>query len=609
MKPHHQKSRNASRRGMLLPMVLVVIVLLTLGAYAFTEQMLTELESTVMYAREVQARAIADSGVELTLEMLSQRAAVGEENLYHDPAVFQQTLLASQIPRGNARFSVVAPIESNPSATMPRFGLMNESGKININELLNLTLEEDEVRNILTGGPEYLIMPMEMADLILDFIDAENPAQQRQFGMEAETNKNAPLESLDELLSIEGVTREMLYGEDANQNGMLDPGEDVNGDGVFQPGWVAYLTVHSMESNLRADGTAKINLNQDLLTDLYDAVAEEFDQDKATFIVAYRMNGPVATTSSSTTGTGTGSTGGSSGGSSGGSTGGSSGGGSGGSSGGGSSSGGLSGSSSSSRQSSGSGGGASSSSGSSRSSGSGSGGSGSGGGGSSSQSAQSAMQAVTGAIAQAASGGTGGAVTRGGLDLSAGSSYTFSSLYDLVGSQVTVDMDGKSTTLDSPWTDSAADMQQYLPLMMDSFSLSDDPTIMGRVNINQARYETLIGLPGMNSTIVNSIINQPMIDSGGGAVTDMISQRSTTGWLVMNGQVDLETMRQLDQFITARGDVFRAQVIGHFDSGGPLCRLEAIIDATTQPPKLIEIRDLTDLGRGFSQAQLIQQPQ
>ena len=52
--------------------------------------------------------------------------------------------------------------------------------------------------------------------------------------------------------------------------------------------------------------------------------------------------------------------------------------------------------------------------------------------------------------------------------------------------------------MDSPWTDGSTDMQQYLPTLMDSFSLSDDPTILGRVNINQARYETLIGLPGMD---------------------------------------------------------------------------------------------------------------
>ena len=84
--------------------------------------MLTELESTVMYSREVQARAMADSGIELTLEMLSQRELLGEENLYHDPAVFQQTLVPSDIPRANAGFSVVAPIEGDPSAGPSPFG-------------------------------------------------------------------------------------------------------------------------------------------------------------------------------------------------------------------------------------------------------------------------------------------------------------------------------------------------------------------------------------------------------------------------------------------------------------------------------------------------------
>ena len=170
---------------------------------------------------------------------------------------------------------------------------MNESGKININELVNLVLEEDEVAYILAGGPEELLMPLDLADVILDYIDAEEPPVPRMLGGEYDYNKNAPLESLDELLTIEGVTREMLYGEDTNQNGMLDPGEDVNGDGQFQPGWSAFLTVHSMESNLRSDATEKININQSLLTELYDAVASEFGEDMAAFVVAYRMNGPL----------------------------------------------------------------------------------------------------------------------------------------------------------------------------------------------------------------------------------------------------------------------------------------------------------------------------
>lgn len=178
-----------------------------------------------------------------------------------------------------------------------------------------------------------------------------------------------------------------------------------------------------------------------------------------------------------------------------------------------------------------------------------------------------------------------------------------------MGSQVEVEGEDEQTeTLDSPWTDNPTDMQQYLPILMDTFSLSDETTILGRVNINQARYETLIGLPGMTPTLADYIISQQMIDSGGQALTEQISLRATTGWLVINGQVDLPTMRQLDQFITARGDVFRAQVIGHFDEGGPVTRLEAVIDATEQPPQVIQLRDLTDLGRGFSQAQLLPRP-
>lgn len=532
MRTSERNSEAVSRRGTLLPLVLVVIVMLTLGGYAYTEQMLTELESTVMYAREVQARAMADSGVELTLEMLAQRALIGEENLYHDPAVFQQTLLASEIPRGNARFSVVAPVESNPEARLPRFGLMNESGKININELVNLRIEEEDAAYLLAGGPEELIMPLDLAELILDYIDAEDPPTPRQFGGEFEFNKNAPLETLDELLAIEGVTREMLYGEDTNQNGMFDPGEDINGDGFFQPGWTAFLTVHSVESNLRTDGTPKININQSLLTELFDAVEAEFGEEMAQFVVAMRMNGPVEieedNDGSGDTATGSGSQGG-----------------------------------------------------------------------------EEFLRDVAGAVAKGVSGGSDGSVTRAGLDLSGGASYQFRSIYDLVGSQVDVEVDGKETTLESPWAE--GNMQADLPVIMDAFSLSDDETILGRININEARYEVLNGLPGMDPAIADYIISQQMVDGSGQPLTDQIARRGTTGWLVMEGQVDLPTMRELDQYITARGDVFRAQVVGHFDAGGPICRLEAVIDATQQPPKVIQLRDLTDLGRGFSHNQLLQQ--
>ena len=54
----------------MLVVVLVVVSLLTLGAYTFSEMMMVEAEATGMYARQVQTRAMADSGVELVAALL-----------------------------------------------------------------------------------------------------------------------------------------------------------------------------------------------------------------------------------------------------------------------------------------------------------------------------------------------------------------------------------------------------------------------------------------------------------------------------------------------------------------------------------------------------------
>ena len=98
--------------------------------------------------------------------------------------------------------------------------------------------------------------------------------------------KNGPLETLQELLDVAGVTPDLLYGEDANRNGLLDPNEQDgsltapldNEDDVLDFGWAEYLTVSARESNLRSDGLEKIPLGSNDLADVYDQIAEEFDE-------------------------------------------------------------------------------------------------------------------------------------------------------------------------------------------------------------------------------------------------------------------------------------------------------------------------------------------
>lgn len=571
----------APRTGSVLLIVLVVVALLSLGAYTFSEFMIVEAQSTSQYGKEVQARGFADSGIELAASLLVQRREQNPESYYHNPEWFQGVLMRdSGAAKGRGRFSVVSPVESDPSGRTIRFGMIDESARLNVNTLFKLGLDANAARALLESLPE---MTPDVADAILDFIDTDTTA--REFGCEDEyyatlsppyQTKNGPLDSLDELLLVRGVTPELLFGEDANRNGLLDPNENDgaasppmdNADGILQRGWSAYLTIHSRELNQRSDGEQRINVNQNALADLYDAILPIFDEDTAKFIIAYRMSGPSTNASA----------------------------------------------------------GASSSSGSNATVGRSSvGRSGSGGTRTQSQSvggqvqnmaAQGSGQTTTRQNVQQQGAGqgvqqmannisravfnSGGTVTRGGIDVTNGGSVQINSLFELIDVQVQVTVSGSPTTLKSPWTSDPGSMKGYLPKMMDNLTTRADQYIEGRININQAHREVLLGLPGMTESLADQIVAGQAMAMDGSALSSQQSDRVTTGWLVTDGLIDLTTMRALDPYITARGDVFRMQSVGFFELGGPVSRIEAVIDATQDPPQVVFVRDLTDLGRGYT---------
>ncbi len=183
-------------------------------------------------------------------------------------------------------------------------------------------------------------------------------------------------------------------------------------------------------------------------------------------------------------------------------------------------------------------------------------------------------------------------MTRGGIDISKGGKNQIKSIWDLVGSRADVTMDGVQTTLASPWEADA--IEGVLPQLFDALSTTPDPFLEGRININQARREVLIGLPGMTQQMVDAIGAAQTLDGSG----DQTVRRSTTGWLYTDQLVDIWGMRALDPYISARGDVYRAQIIGFFDGGGPVSRVEVMIDGTKRPPRISQFRDLSNLGRG-----------
>jgi uncharacterized membrane protein YgcG len=543
MNPHsqHRKLCNTRRsvagtlrRASVLVVVLVVVMMLTLGCYTFTQIMLTELEATVAYEREVRSRAYADSGLEMVAAILGEPTdEFSRVNLYDNPELFYLLMADSETARGRGSFCIVAARENDTGANPVRFGLIDESSKLNLNTMMSYDLEDDEQQEMLMALPN---MTADVADAILDWLDEDE--EPRQSGAENEyygtlsppyETRNGKLESLDELLRVRGVTHSLLFGEDVNRNGLLDANENDgdaslpydNGDGVLDRGWNSYFTVVSREANLRADRELRIDVNQDNLATLYDAIEEEFGSEEALFVTAYRLNGPDGDPDS----------------------------------------------------------GQGNPTGPAAQSGRGGGGGGQSGGGGGSQTASDGE-------------------SRGGLNLSDGGSEEIDSLYNLIGATVTADIDGQEKKLESPWSDESGEIGGYLPTLLDKLTTSSEEFIEGRINIAQASREVLLAIPEIDEQVVEAIIGAQV--AGDSSAFDSGGSRSTTGWLLMEGVVEIEEMRTLDRFMTSRGDVYRVQSVGYYDAGGPATRLEAIIDATQDPPRIISIRDLTDLGIGYA---------
>jgi hypothetical protein len=182
-------------------------------------------------------------------------------------------------------------------------------------------------------------------------------------------------------------------------------------------------------------------------------------------------------------------------------------------------------------------------------------------------------------------------------------SNTITSLYQLIGGTVRAQIGGKSTPLTSPFLSSQTQVASYLPEMLDKLSLSDDLFIKGRINVNTAPIQVLLGLPNMTEQLATQIVAAQAAGSSSQSSSSQ-NPRASTAWLVAEGLLSASTMASLDPYLTARGDVYRVQSVGFFDEGGPVVRLEAVIDSAVQPARILNLRDLTDLGRGFTPQQL-----
>ncbi len=541
-----------SRSGVILVIVLVVIALLALSAYTFSDRMLAHHAAADVHAELAQSQALVQSGAAATRAFLMQPPLTQQQlgGTFDNPSLFQAQLVVEDAEDAfRGMFSIVAPLFDNVGYPIGiRYGLQNESAKLNLTTLIDTYDDEEDISNEqaaldaliggLTGsgdpsdddvsgaGDEQATtlesltsrsalmqlpgMTLEIADAILDWMDEDD--EPREFGAEidfyssqqpASRPKNGPFDSLSELLMVRGVTPELLFGRDRNRNGVLDANEAetplaIGVDpalGSLDLGWQPFLTLHSRELPLAPTGEARININDEDLEALYGSLSAVIDADLATFIIVYRQNGP----------------------------------------------------------------------------------------------------------AEEEEAEEGEAVGGRAPDLTRSATTEIENILDLVGVRVRArlpDAD-KPVVLTSPLVNEPQAIGETLAQLLDYVTTDGDQSPAGRININEAPLPVLMTVPGMTRDVADTIAAQ----SGSGAVGANTSRRHPI-WLMSEGLVDLPAMRQMLPYVTGGGSVFQAQVVGFNGDGGRISRAEVLIDASRPDVPIVGWKDLTAAGRGFTPTDL-----
>jgi len=296
-----------ARRGMVLITVMIVVVMVSLAGYSFAAMMFTEKKAVKLNGNALQLECATSSGEEWLKVFLSRPSAARNEQggLYDNPDMFGGlAMFPEESPSSQVRLSIVAPRQEEGEVIGLRFGVEDESSKLN---LADLPLWEQRVPG---SGKEALMhlpgMTESLAEAMLDWIDADG--EPRSQGAEGDyyasldpayaPRNGSPL-SLEELLLVKGVTRSLLFGADANRNHHVDEREAgraaehaAQAVSLEDESWSALLTVYSAEANVDPLGRPRINLNSPQLVQLEQALRHLLDARWASFILAYRQFGP-----------------------------------------------------------------------------------------------------------------------------------------------------------------------------------------------------------------------------------------------------------------------------------------------------------------------------
>jgi hypothetical protein len=159
------------------------------------------------------------------------------------------------------------------------------------------------------------------------------------------------------------------------------------------------------------------------------------------------------------------------------------------------------------------------------------------------------------------------------LDLSLPAKHDIECILDLVGAAVVLPAkpdapeDQPPPAVFSPLQDDPQAIRDQLPRLADLTTTTDQQVLYGRVNVNEAPRYVLLGIPGLEATVVDRIL----------ALRSTVADTSDLGrrhalWL------------------------FRAQIAVRRSDSGRMARAEVVVDASQSPPRQVYGKNLSLLG-------------
>jgi type II secretory pathway component PulK len=251
--PIHKRVKTTShpdRDGSVLIIVLWIALGLVALALYFAQSMNLELRASDNRVSAQAADQAIDGAVRYVNYLLATQIANGSNGCVPDINGY----VRQAVPVGDSRFWLIGRDTNAPAGPGTiTFGLVDEGSKLNVNIAPS---------NALVWLPRITV---DVTQAILDWRDtnASGPTVM-SYGMQQPSYqcKSDPFETVDELRLVYGANMDLLVGEDANRNGILDPNEnDENQNNLLDPGILEYVTVYTREPNTNNSGTAKVSIN------------------------------------------------------------------------------------------------------------------------------------------------------------------------------------------------------------------------------------------------------------------------------------------------------------------------------------------------------------